>query len=285
MSTVAEIIDNIQDFIPDDKVPKIFPAINRVLRLLAKELYIQDSDLIIGELNLPIYASIDYTASTIAFVDGQSDEDDQITDSDSGFVTEGFKADMAITTDCPGNLGPFRISSVAAGSLALHRSSQVSDQVAGSSYTLISDAGYAFLPDDFWGLIERPYISGLQWELKPLPSQNEGLYYASAGQSTYYKLKGEKMLRVYPPTATDIVLCGDYFKKPPTMTTMEDIIPYDELLDDAIEEYLIRVLGEGSAQSAADLASFIEYAVARIVSKRPKAAPKKMPEGINWEEM
>lgn len=87
MSTVADIMDELQDRIPKERIGSLFPALNRAIGLLAKRLYILESDLIIDDLSINIFAQISYEASTIAFVDGKSETEDTITDSASQFVT------------------------------------------------------------------------------------------------------------------------------------------------------------------------------------------------------
>jgi hypothetical protein len=286
MSTVADIMDELQDRIPKERIGSLFPALNRAIGLLAKRLYILESDLIIDDLSINIFAQISYEASTIAFVDGKSETEDTITDSDSQFVAEGFKEDMPITTDCSGNAGPFRISTVAAGTLTLHPSASLTAQAAGSSYTLTSANHFGYVPSDFWGIVGKPAISGYKDPLLPLPDMETKLQYmSSSGMNTgtplYYELKGNKFC-ITPATASDITIIGDYFKKPATMTNMNSILPFEGVLDDAITEYLLNVLAGGTATAETNLQSILTDAVDLIVAKRAKRAGGELPVGIPW---
>jgi hypothetical protein len=284
--TVSELIEEIQDQIPAEKLPSLFPALNRAIKTIAKKLYLLESDLLLGELAVPLFASIDYTASTIAFASGGNETADIITDSASGFAAEGFQADMPIETDSAtsANIGPHRIASVAAATLNLDaRESVLTTEAAGSSITITSVADFGYMPDDFWGFVgEEPYIDGYTWTLKPLPNQLTALAYTSAGTPNWYKLKNNR-LYVYPATSADITIKGDYWKKPQMLSAMNDYIPWNEQFDDAISEYLSRVLIAGVAASDESLHVFLNESVALITSKRSRKAPNVMPGGINYD--
>jgi hypothetical protein len=281
---VSDLIEEIQDQIPAERLPGLFPALNRAIKTIAKKLYILESDLLLGELSVPIFASIDYAAATIGFSSGGNESGDTIVDSASGFVTAGFQADMPIETDSALNAGPHRITSVIAGTIALDdRESRLTTAAEGSDVTITSIADFGFLPDDFWGFVgEEPYIDGYVWTLKPLPNQLTALAYTSAGTPSYYKLKNNRIY-VYPGTSTDITIKGDYWKKPPALSTMNDYVPWNEQFDDAISEYLSKVLIAGVASTDAALHEFLNESVSLITSKRSGKAPVKMPGGINYD--
>jgi hypothetical protein len=274
---VSDLIEEIQDRIPENKLPNLFPALNRAIKIIADRLYLLDSSLVIGELSVSAYASVDYTASTIAFVDGGVDAVDTITDSANQFVTEGFEADMPIETTCTSNLGPFRVTAVVAGTLTIHIENSVTKQIAGSSYKITSIADYGYLPDDFGGFVEKPYINGYTWELLPLPNQAAKLAYSSAGVTKFYKLKGNRLYLI-PATNTDITIKGDYYKRATAITKMSNYVPFYGAMDGAIQEYLIKVLGGDPSGAEAALLALADLAA----SKRDKKAPVGMPGGIEW---
>lgn len=277
---VSDLFDNIQDRIPPENMEKIFSALNQAIGILSNRLYVLDSDLIIGDLSVSIFASIDYASDTIAFVDGGIDAVDTITDSDSAFVTEGFEADMPIETDCTGNAGPFRITTVAAGTLTLHAEEAVTTTAAGTEYTITSVEDFGYLPSDFNGLVEKPYIDGYTWELEPLKSQITKLAYTSAGIPKWYKVRGNR-LYVYPGTDTDITLEGEYYKLPTTITKMNQYVPFYGVMDRAIEEYLIRALSLSPATTD-DLEAFLFRQIDLFASKRPKKTHVSMPGGVDY---
>ncbi len=278
MSTlVSDLIEEVQDRIPEDKLANLFPALNRAISVISDRLYILESGLIIDELEILVYASIDYTAATIAFVDNSIEGVDTITDSANQFVVEGFKAGMAIETTCSGNEGPFRITTAAAGTLTLHAEDAVAVQAVGTSYKITSSADYGYLPDAFGGFVEKPYIDGYTWELDPLPSQREKLVYSSAGTPHYYKIKGNRVY-VIPATSTDITIKGDYYQKKTKITKMNQYVPFYETLDSAIQEYLVAVLGGDASQAEAALLASVEL----VALKRDKRAATGMPGGISW---
>lgn len=279
-TTVAELMDELKGKIPDGNIPTLFPVLNRAIQAVAKRLYMLESDLIEGELDVKIYAEVTITAATIAFVSGGDAGSDTIVDSGNGFVTAGFVAGMLISTDCPNNLGPFYCESVTAGTITLGRGNRVVAQPAWASYTITSLDNYGLLPIDFWGLIGKPYISGQRIQLVPLPNQATAIYYDGAtGSPTYYEIKGDK-IKVTPGSSTDITILGNYFKKPAKITSMDDVLPYNELFDMSIVEYLGMILngespGYGSLEAAVDV----------IMSKRQNVAPTRIPPGIPWEDL
>lgn len=287
MSTVIELFDEIQDRIPMDRVKQVLPALNKAVSMIAKRLYVHESDLIIGELSVSIFAQDAYTAATIGFLNNVNlDTDDTITDSASQFVAEGFVANMPITTTCATNPGPFKISSVAVGVLTLDSKSKLTTQAAGSSYTITSANDFGYLPADFWGFVGRPYVSGYKDPLYPLPGQHTQLFYSNAtgvntGTPTYYKLQGDK-LRILPATGTDITIKGDYFQKPTKLTDLNDETPFNGVLDDALSEYLLMVLGGDAPAAASALQEMLFSAVDLIVPKRSIKGPEYEVHGIQW---
>lgn len=279
MSTVAEFLELVLDRIPEDKANKVLPALNAALQVIAKRLYLFESDLVRGDLSVPVYASVDYTALTIAFVSGLPEAADTITDSAAQFVIEGFEAGMPVTTSFTTNPGPYRITAVAEGTLTLDTDSNLTAQAAAASYTLTSLAGYGYLPSDFWGFFgqAKPYVDGKTWPLLPLPSQDEEISWGSSGESIYYELEGDK-IRVIPPTASDITIKGKYFKRPAKLTKGEDTMPWFELFDDVLREYLVEIMNVGTASGATAQAQLM-LGVDLVVAKRPRRVAN---QNIDW---
>lgn len=289
MSTVATILDFLEKRtgIDADDADRthLYTALNRAIRVIAKRLYWRKSDIIQGELSVSLWAEVTATGTDIAFVDSNPDT---ITSTTTDFVDEGFVAGMHITTDSTTNPGPFEIASVATNAITLISTDSVTTEAAGSSITITSNDDFGDLPTDFWGLRTRPNINGKTWELLPLPSRNTALSYTTAGTPHYYKIKGMR-LYVYSPTASDITINGDYFVRPTALSAETDTIPWNELFDDAIEEYLIRFYQEFWEEEATKpedffaLDKFLYEAVDSVIVERDQEAPTEMPSGIDWE--
>lgn len=282
MSTVAEFLELVLDRVPEDKQNKVIPALNAAIQVIAKRLYLFDSDLVRGDLSVAVYASDTYTADTIAFVAGLPEAADTITDSASGLVSAGFAAGMLITTDSATNPGPYRITTAAVGTLTLATDSNVTTEAAGSDIAITSNAGYGYLPSDFWGFFgkAKPYVDGKTWPLCSLPSQDEEIAWGSSGESIYYELEGDK-IRVIPPTGSDITIKGKYFKRPAKLTKGEDTMPYFELFDDVLREYLVEIMNIGTASGVNAQAQLL-LGVDLVVAKRMRRVPYP---NIDWNNM
>lgn len=96
------------------------------------------------------------------------------------------------------------------------------------------------MPAGYWGLISAPYILSLRRELKPLPNQQVKMSYPENSVPAYYKMFGATM-ELTPGASSDIVINGEYWKRPATLTKPSDEIPYNELFDDVIQEALMYV--------------------------------------------
>jgi len=74
MSTVQTIFDYIQ-YRPDIQVTidDLVHVVDQAVRTIAKRLYVLESDLITGQMEVKVFAAVDYTADTIAFVDSGPD--------------------------------------------------------------------------------------------------------------------------------------------------------------------------------------------------------------------
>jgi hypothetical protein len=284
MSTVQSLYNLIQyrrdiNVSTDD----LIHIVNAAVRTIAKRLYWHGSDLLREEMSVSIFAEDTYTASTIAFVDSNPDT---ITDSAEQFVIEGFEADMPITTNSTSNAGPFRINTAAAKTLTLVSTDSVTAALAGTSVTITSDDGYGYLPTGFWGLVDQPYLDGKTYPLLPLPSLDIKLSYVSPGEPRYYQLKGSKIY-VTPDTSSDYTIKGDYFARPTELTATTDTLPFYELFDDAMAEYIMRYFRGGQEGAAAipDLSRILIENVDMIAANYDRKAPVSMPTGIPWNSL
>ena len=282
MSTVADIYNLIQ-YRPDVQVTidDLIHVVDQAVRTIAKRLYVLESDLITGQMEVEVFAEQSYTASTIAFVDSNPDT---IPDSANQFVAEGFVANMPILTDSSGNAGPFRINTAAAGTLTLVSTESVTAAIAGASVTITSDDSFGYLPSDFWGLKNKPYLDGKDYVLTPLPSVDVEIYYTSAGEPRYYKIRGAKIY-VTPHTSSDYTIKADYFQKPTAITASTSTLPFNELFDDLIAEYVMKYF-RGAKTEGVQAESLLNRMVIEnvdlIASKYDRRTPVEFPQGINW---
>jgi len=94
----------------------------------------------------------DGTVTNIAFVKGTGTTKDTITDSDSGFSTDGFASEHIITVDSStSNDGTYELYSVAAGTLTLKSIGRLTSESGVSGMTLVADTipNIVSLPSDF----------------------------------------------------------------------------------------------------------------------------------------
>jgi len=282
MATVQNLLDLMQ-FRVDTANTDLYHHINNALRAIAKRLYWLESDIVRSEMSVSIWAEQEYAAATIAFVDGGASAD-TITDSANQFVTELFKAGMTITTDQASNLGPFKLTTVAEGTLTIPTASVVA-AVAGSTVTITSDDSFGDLPSDFGGLIGKPYLNGKTYPLLPLPSEDIALSYTSAGEPRYYQVKGSKIY-VTPHTGTNYTIKADYFAVPAMVTAATDTLPFFDLFGDAMAEAVMRTYRSGEQVIGVDSQWWKLFcrenvdSVARKYGKRGPREPRA--NGIDW---
>ncbi len=96
--------------------------------------------------------------------------------------------------------------------------------------TLVYQAGESSsdLPEDFGGLMTRPYISGRRQPLEPIAPEDKLLFDGKQSTSQkFFELMGGTLL-VYPTPATAVTVKGDYAKKPLPVSGMADPIPYTD---------------------------------------------------------
>jgi len=201
-------------------------------------------------------------------------------------VDEDAGEEVTISVDHPDNPGPYKIETVAATTLTLYSAESLTAVSAGESVKLISEDHFADLPDDFWGLKERPNIKGKTWNLKPLPSKEAGMRYTSAGQPLYYKIKASEM-HVYPASSSDIELEGAYYWEPDLVDSVDDTIPFDGLFDDAIAEVIVKLYEVGLANDGARtnvMEEFLTRAVDLFAARRDLESPTHFTEEIDYND-
>ncbi|MBI9091812.1 MAG: hypothetical protein JEZ12_21585 [Desulfobacterium sp.] len=136
------------------------------------------------------------------------------------------------------------------------------------------------LPDDFWGLMGRPYIEGQMDTLAPVPDQETELQYAQPSTPQWYRLTNLSAIKLIPGSSAAAVLKGAYFQRPTKITGPTSPIPYNELFDDAIQEALVHLHGTGNTTGNPNDVQMLEnylYPIVDAVSGTiEKAAPKRI---------
>ena len=281
MSTVQDLFDVLQ-YRPDINVNSddLIHIVNAAIRAVSKRLYVLSSDLITAQMEVDIFSEQTYTAS-MAFVDSNPDT---ITDAANQFVVEEFSVDMPITTTQTSNPGPFRIATVAAGTLTLASTDSVVAAIAGS-FIITSDDAYGYLPSDFWGLKNKPYLDGYTTPLVPLPSVDVEMNYQSAGFPLYYKIMGTKIY-VIPHAGADYTIKADYYQRPTAVTGVTSTVPFNEIFDDLICDY-IEIYFRGpqgkSGNTIQILDKLIRDGVDLVAVKHDRKGPVQFPQTVNWD--
>jgi hypothetical protein len=283
MSTVQDIYDLLQ-YRPDIQVncDDLIPVVNRAIRSISKRLYVLESSLITAKMEVGVWSERSYTAD-IAFVDSNPDT---LTDAASQFVVEDFRAGMPITTTHAGNPGPFRIGSVAAGIVTLDAAEAVIAATA-SSVAVTSDDTFGYLPADFWGLKQKPHIQGRTEPLQPLPSPETALRHPGAGDPVYYEVMGSKIY-VVPCAGADITIRGDYYRRPAAVTGTSSEIPFNELFDELIAEYVeAGFRGPLNRQESLTMVldKLIRDGVDLIAVKYENRGPAGFPRAVDWSRL
>lgn len=353
MSTVSSLYDLLQ-YRPDIQAHNddLIHIVNAAVRAVAKRLYFLDSSLVIDEMEVKVFASVNtYELMTLdvapatawaagdtitgqtsgetcviksvitpktfyvdersgtftlgeVLTNGTSEADqgaanptfasamvivdsspDTITYVAAQFVVEGFQADMPVSMTQADNTGTYRLNAVAAGTLTFD-SAETLTAALSSSFIITSDASFGYLPSDFWGLRQNfePYIDGKTYPLKPLPGQREKLAYVGPGDPVYYKIKGNR-LYVVPETASDYTIKGDYYKRPTALTASTDTLPFYELFDEVIADY-IETYFRGPLTKTATMVQILDKLVAdgvdAVAARYDRKGPTHFPGGIQW---
>jgi len=143
---------------------------------------------------------------------------------------------------------------------------------------------YGNLPADFWGMKDKPYVNGKTYPLSPLPSQDVALQYTGTGEPIYYKVMG---LRIYviPEASADCTIVGDYYQRPTAVTVSTSTIPFNELFDDLIADY-VEIYFRGPLSKTGNtvqiLDKLIKDGVDLIANQYDRKAPVQFPQAVNW---
>jgi hypothetical protein len=160
------------------------------------------------------------------------------------------------------------------------------------SIALETDDSSGTLPTGFWGLWPGtyPWIDGKKWCLRPLPDTRTRLLYTSSGEPRYYEIL-KTTIDVIPATSSDITLKMYCFIKPDTISASTSTIPWDELFDDALAEYLIRYYQEWweeeapTPQDLLNLKEFLFHAVDQVIAHRDQRVNDQIQDEMDWEGM
>ena len=164
-----------------------------------------------------------------------------------------------------------------------------SNLVLGSlSVSILADASTGTLPDDFWGLLDKPYENGETYLLEPVPNQLTELQYTDDSKPKYYKII-DTTLEIFPGTSSNTTINGDYWKKPTAITKPTDTIPFSELFDDVIEEYVIHSFITGSTtgqpQDISLMSNFVNQQVDSIAPYIANTAPKRIQDSFHLDAL
>ena len=153
--------------------------------------------------------------------------------------------------------------------------------------TVAAGESSSSLPPDFWGMLSWPYIVGKTYRLNPLPNIETQLAYTQKSEPRYFDVKGFS-IHLYPGTISQITIGGDYWTRPASITGLADILPYNELFDEALKQALIntppteagRNENEGSIMQA-----IINDAVDEIAPRFKMKAPTHVEDNMNLDSM
>ena len=152
------------------------------------------------------------------------------------------------------------------------------------SVSLTTDDTYGSLPSDFWGLDSHPYLSGYTYSLLPLPSVEVKLSYGSTtGEPKYYEIKGTKIY-VAPTSGGSYTIIGDYYVKPTKISTTSATVPYNELFDDFLTDYM-KLYFKNPPGGVVNVPQNMLDKIDLVASKREKKAPfhtNVNGMGVNW---
>ena len=137
--------------------------------------------------------------------------------------------------------------------------------------SLVEDDTKGSLPADFWGLDSHPYLSGYTYTLLPLPSVEVKLSYTGTGTPKYYEIKGV-YIYVTPTASGSFTIIGDYSVKPTKITASTATIPFNELFDDVITDY-IKLYFKDPVGGVVNVPQSWINKIDLVASKRGKKAP------------
>jgi hypothetical protein len=163
------------------------------------------------------------------------------------------------------------------------------------SVTFTAGSSTTALPDNFWGLIGKPYVNGDTVELQPIPNNKEKLFHTTAAQPRYYELafsstggaySGPQM-KLYPGASTETTVNGMYWSRPAKVSKPSDAVPFNEMFDDVIQEAVIHIyqtgLSSGNPSDLGLLKEYINTSVDEIVPYIELSAPVRFEDSMNLD--
>jgi hypothetical protein len=147
------------------------------------------------------------------------------------------------------------------------------------SVTIAADSSSGSMPSDYWGLVDKPYLSTETRYLQPVPDPRYKLLYSSNSQPRYYEIVGTT-INLYPGWTAGGTINGDYWTRPTKLTSPTDTMPFSEMFDDAIEEALLVIY---TGQDTGALQNIIYKSVDEIAPYLDKQATYRPEDQMNLD--
>lgn len=164
--------------------------------------------------------------------------------------------------------------------LFYHKSSLIKSNL---SETISASSSSVSLPSDFWGLMENPWLTGQTSRLRPVPDPSIELNYTTDAIPEYFEVVGFT-LNLYPGYSAGGTLRGKYWVRATKLTSPLDIIPFQEMFDDVLEESLLEVYAKKKdTNEVTMLRELINRSVDEIVPYIEMSAPSRIVETIDYD--
>ena len=129
-------------------------------------------------------------------------------------------------------------------------------------------SGGVSLPDEFRGFAERPSIDDVGFLDTFLEVDRERVQ-SETGDPSYYELIGQNLF-VYPTPAKGTIIKGIWFQKPDDVTSFDDDLPFNTVMEAAYTSMVIAIAGHGID---ADLTVILDSKVATLLAVRNHHSP------------
>jgi len=182
----------------------------------------------------------DGTMTNIAFVKGTGSTKDTITDSDSGFVTDGFAAGQILTVDDSTSVDEdYEIYSVAAATITLKSIGRLTSEAGIAGMTIVADTipNMVSLPSDFY---KEYKVEFGDYILKPLNKSRYDLTTSTQLESDstpyHYWIEGDYLhIKLRPAAADTLRIWYHYYNTDdtsasPVMPTIDQLKIVDHTL-------------------------------------------------------
>lgn len=150
------------------------------------------------------------------------------------------------------------------------------------SVTVSADTSTGSMPSDYWGLLDKPYVSGKTEFLYPLPNDRTKLLHTTDSVPRWYEMVGTT-INLIPGTTSEITILGPYWVKPTKITKPTDTMPYNEQFDDVIQEALLNIYITGGVDgnSIGTMKSLINDSIDLIMPGLEQKIPQRTPDAQN----